>query len=310
MRLAKPASRRLKFWRERPIALLTGPTAHERKPCPLTLSKWTTRSRRSRLKTFFRGLLAMPHFLFAGAYTLAFFVVYVIAWFTLLFTGRWPAGMYQFARGYLRYSARLAAYRPFRSGRQRPITTTIRIASSRAIRARDRYAATEQRTVKNEACQQVHRRDAGSDGARRLRRIERHQLQRQRTEQRAVRLTGQQDLLRRQRQGRRAPSDPDSGRSAENWPQGAVDELCGAGRAQGADAPRQQAGCRHPVHLGHRSGVRNQHPGAGRGQGRRLRADQGAIRQGQRPELHRRRQGQGPGIRAMRAQRSARRLSD
>src|SRR5450755_4727918 len=62
MRLAKPASRRLKFWRERPIALLSGPTTHERKPCPLTLSKWTTRSRRSRLKTFFRGLLAMPHF--------------------------------------------------------------------------------------------------------------------------------------------------------------------------------------------------------------------------------------------------------
>ena len=66
--------------------------------------------RRNRLKTFFRGLLAMPHFLFAGVYTLVFFVVYVIAWLALLFTGRWPAGLYQFACGYLRYSARLAAY--------------------------------------------------------------------------------------------------------------------------------------------------------------------------------------------------------
>ena len=61
--------------------------------------------RRSRLKTFFRGLLAMPHFLFAGVYTLVFFVVYVIAWLALMFTGRWPAGLYQFACGYLRYSA-------------------------------------------------------------------------------------------------------------------------------------------------------------------------------------------------------------
>jgi len=32
-------------------------------------------------------------------------VVYVIAWLALMFTGRWPAGLYQFACGYLRYSA-------------------------------------------------------------------------------------------------------------------------------------------------------------------------------------------------------------
>ena len=66
--------------------------------------------RRSRAKTFFRGLLAFPHLLFAGVYAFAFVVVYVLAWLALMFTGRWPAGLYAFAGGFLRYTARLAAY--------------------------------------------------------------------------------------------------------------------------------------------------------------------------------------------------------
>jgi hypothetical protein len=66
--------------------------------------------RRSRLTTFFRSLLALPHYLFAAVYGIAFFVVYIIAWFALMFTARWPAGLYEFASGYLRYISRLTAY--------------------------------------------------------------------------------------------------------------------------------------------------------------------------------------------------------
>jgi hypothetical protein len=66
--------------------------------------------RRSRLTTFFRWLLAIPQFLFATVYTIAFYVVYIVAWFALMFTGRWPAGLYAFAAGYVRYLARLTAY--------------------------------------------------------------------------------------------------------------------------------------------------------------------------------------------------------
>jgi hypothetical protein len=65
---------------------------------------------RSRLTTFFRWVLAIPHFLFAVAYAVAFFVVYLIAWFALMFTARWPAGLYEFAGGFLRYTTRLNAY--------------------------------------------------------------------------------------------------------------------------------------------------------------------------------------------------------
>jgi hypothetical protein len=38
------------------------------------------------------------------------FVVVVIAWFALLFTGRWPQGMYDFTAGFLRYYTRVHGY--------------------------------------------------------------------------------------------------------------------------------------------------------------------------------------------------------
>jgi uncharacterized protein DUF4389 len=66
--------------------------------------------RRNRLTTFFRGLLAVPHFVFAYIYSIGFFVVLVIAWFALLFTARWPPSLYEFAGRYVRYVTRLTAY--------------------------------------------------------------------------------------------------------------------------------------------------------------------------------------------------------
>ena len=66
--------------------------------------------RRSRLTTFFRYILAIPQFVFAWFYAIAFYVVLVIAWFALLFTGRWPSGLYGFAGGFLRYITRFSAY--------------------------------------------------------------------------------------------------------------------------------------------------------------------------------------------------------
>lgn len=66
--------------------------------------------RRSRITTFFRWLLAIPHFVVLWVYSIAFFVVLVIGWLALVFTARWPQGLYSFAAGYLRYVARLSAY--------------------------------------------------------------------------------------------------------------------------------------------------------------------------------------------------------
>lgn len=67
-------------------------------------------ARRSRLTTFFRYLLAIPHMLFASVYGLIFYVVAIIAWIALLFTARWPQSLYDFSCGFLRYITRLGAY--------------------------------------------------------------------------------------------------------------------------------------------------------------------------------------------------------
>src|ERR1019366_8593278 len=78
-------------------------------PYPVTFQMDYVR-RHSRVTTFFRYFLAIPHFFFAFFYVIAFYVVYVIAWFALLITARWPAGLYSFASGFLRYLTRLSAY--------------------------------------------------------------------------------------------------------------------------------------------------------------------------------------------------------
>jgi hypothetical protein len=65
---------------------------------------------RSRLTVFFRLLLLIPHFVWVFFYGLATYIVVFIAWFAILFTGKYPAGMYEFVAGFLRYYTRLTAY--------------------------------------------------------------------------------------------------------------------------------------------------------------------------------------------------------
>jgi hypothetical protein len=66
--------------------------------------------KRSRLTTFFRLILAIPHFIVVVFYFLAAEIVVIIAWFALLFTGRYPQGMYDFVAGALRYQTRVYGY--------------------------------------------------------------------------------------------------------------------------------------------------------------------------------------------------------
>ena len=52
--------------------------------------------RRSRLTTFFRYLLAIPHFIVLSFVLLAWCVTTMVAWFIILFTGAYPQGLYEF----------------------------------------------------------------------------------------------------------------------------------------------------------------------------------------------------------------------
>ncbi|TMM00859.1 MAG: DUF4389 domain-containing protein [Actinobacteria bacterium] len=65
---------------------------------------------RHRGTTFFRWLLAIPLFIWGALWSIAVEVVVVIAWFALLFTGRYPQGLYNFVASYLRFSGRALGY--------------------------------------------------------------------------------------------------------------------------------------------------------------------------------------------------------
>jgi hypothetical protein len=64
----------------------------------------------NRAKAFFRWVLVIPWLIVGSIYGLAAQVVAILAWFALLFTGRYPQGLYNFQAGFLRFSGRLNAY--------------------------------------------------------------------------------------------------------------------------------------------------------------------------------------------------------
>ncbi len=65
------------------------------------------REKQSRLTTFFRLIVAIPWFLMSIVWGLAALIGVVVAWFALLFTGRYPEFAYNWVTGYLRFSTRL-----------------------------------------------------------------------------------------------------------------------------------------------------------------------------------------------------------
>ncbi len=64
----------------------------------------------SRWLIFVKWLLAVPHFLIVYFLTLAFEVVTFIAFFAILFTKKYPDGLFKFAVGTRRWQANVSAY--------------------------------------------------------------------------------------------------------------------------------------------------------------------------------------------------------
>ena len=65
---------------------------------------------RNRLTIFFRILMVIPHIIVLYVIFIAAFFVYLIGFFAVLFTGKWPTGLQNFVVGLLRWNTRLSAY--------------------------------------------------------------------------------------------------------------------------------------------------------------------------------------------------------
>jgi hypothetical protein len=69
---------------------------------PLRLSRWRL--------VIWKTATVIPHFIVLAFVFIGVIVVVVLAWFAVLFTGRYPLGMHTFVSGWLRWYARAWAY--------------------------------------------------------------------------------------------------------------------------------------------------------------------------------------------------------
>lgn len=79
-------------------------------PYPIALTFDAPEQARDRLTVALRLILAIPHFVVLFFVLCAWWVTTVVAWFAIVVTGRYPAGLYHFGAGALRWLIRVEAY--------------------------------------------------------------------------------------------------------------------------------------------------------------------------------------------------------
>ncbi len=77
---------------------------------PVTFSVEGFPETRDRWSVGLRLIFGIPHFIVLFLLGIAWAVTVIIGWFAVLFTGRYPEGLYKFGVGYLRWSLRVQAY--------------------------------------------------------------------------------------------------------------------------------------------------------------------------------------------------------
>jgi hypothetical protein len=79
-------------------------------PYPASIEMVDPAGPRDRLTVGFRLILAIPHVIVLFFVLLAWCLTTVAAWFSILFTGAYPRGLYDFGVGALRWRLRVEAY--------------------------------------------------------------------------------------------------------------------------------------------------------------------------------------------------------
>lgn len=64
----------------------------------------------SRLSTFFRLILVIPQAIVLYLVQIVAGIFLFFSWFAILFTGKYPKGLFNFVSGYLRWSTRVSGY--------------------------------------------------------------------------------------------------------------------------------------------------------------------------------------------------------
>jgi hypothetical protein len=86
------------------------PSTDERQSVQLDLPYPDAKRDLNRWLPLVKWLLAIPHYIVLLFLWLAVFVCVVFAWFAILFTGRYPQGLFEFIVGVIRWGNRVVGY--------------------------------------------------------------------------------------------------------------------------------------------------------------------------------------------------------
>jgi hypothetical protein len=86
------------------------PSTDEEQSVHLTYAYPDVRRDLNRWLPLVKWLLAIPHYIVLVFLWIAAIVVVILAWFSILITGRYPRGMFDFVEGVIRWSNRVTGY--------------------------------------------------------------------------------------------------------------------------------------------------------------------------------------------------------
>jgi hypothetical protein len=94
------------------VALLTDryPSTDEEQAVHLDIDYPDVPTDLNRWLPLVKWLLAIPHYIVVALLAVAAVVAVIIAWFAILFTGRYPQGLFRFVVGVLRWGTRVEGY--------------------------------------------------------------------------------------------------------------------------------------------------------------------------------------------------------
>jgi Domain of unknown function (DUF4389) len=86
------------------------PSTDEKQSLTLELTYPDAQRDLNRWLPLVKWLLAIPHYIVLIFLWIASFFLIIFAWFAILFTGRYPRGLFEFVEGVIRWDNRVAAY--------------------------------------------------------------------------------------------------------------------------------------------------------------------------------------------------------